>query len=101
MREKSFKARILFYTSAKGNFNFPISGSIRVSFWLPNSTVSTFSEIAPLSITGRIDIWIPTEVRVTILERDFLQKKIIMGAEFKLGVFPHEIAHGEIIEIIT
>lgn len=97
MNELVLTAEIVFMEIAKNSFNFPITNSIRLSFWLPEQGVSTFSEI---QIDNKsIEIGKSTIVSLLLIERDFLINKIEVGTIFELGVFPNAIATGHVIEI--
>ncbi|WBV61633.1 hypothetical protein PFY12_05790 [Chryseobacterium camelliae] len=98
MRELNLIAEVVFLEIAKESFNFPITESIRLSFWIPNDKISTFSEIQ-IQKNATIDINKPILVKINLLERDFLINKIKEGSEFKMGIFPKAIAFGKIIEV--
>lgn len=97
MNELVLTVEIVFMEIAKNSFNFPITNSIRLSFWLPKQGVSTFSEIQ--IDNNSIEIGKPATVRLLLIERDFLINKIDIGTIFELGVFPNAIAIGHIIGI--
>lgn len=97
MNELVLTAEIVFMEIAKNSFNFPITNSIRLSFWLPKQRVSTFSEI---QIDNKsIEIGKPATVKLLLIERDFLINQIKAGTIFEMGVFPNAIATGHVIEI--
>jgi hypothetical protein len=97
MKEKTIVCEIIFGEQARQSFKFPLTGSIRTSFWIPNSKASTFSEI---EIGNRnIDVGELTTVEIKIIERDFLHDKVKVGTEFMVGTFPNSIASGKILGI--
>lgn len=97
MNELVLTAEIVFMEIAKNSFNFPITNSIRLSFWLPKQRVSTFSEIQ--IDNESIEIGKHTTVRLLLIERDFLINQIEVGTIFEMGVFPNAIATGHVIGI--
>lgn len=97
MKEIILIVEIVFWGIAKESFKFPITNNIRTSFWLLNSELSTFSELQLLD--EEIDIWEKKTALIKIVERDFLKEKLNVGSEFKLGVYPKEIAYGRVVEI--
>lgn len=97
MKELILTVEIIFLDIAKESFKFPIKNNIRTSFWLLNSELSTFSELQLLD--KEIDIWEKKTALIKIIERDFLKEKLNLCSEFKLGVYPQEIAYGRIVEI--
>jgi hypothetical protein len=98
MKEIIFTAEIVFFERAKNYFNFPTFGPLRTSLWLPDAVASTFSEI--IATENQIQIWRVCNAQIKVIERDYLKDKIIPGQEFKLGVFPLEIAYGRIFKIM-
>src|SRR5687768_8800156 len=97
MQEITLVVEILFLEIAKESFNFPISNSVRLSFWFPDGKASTFSEI---QIQGeRIEIGKPQVIRINLIKRDFLIDSMKVGNEFRMGTFPIAIANGKILEI--
>lgn len=97
MKELTLTAEIIFFETSKKYFNFPISNSIRSSFWIKDGVISTFAEIKIEN--SQIEVGELVIVKIILLERDFLYNKINIGTEFKIGVFPFEIAHGTIIDL--
>ncbi len=97
MKEIILIVEIIFLDFARKSFKFPISNNIRTSFWLLDSDISTFSELQ--LVDEEFDIWMKQLASLRIVERDFLKEKLNVGGEFKLGVFPKEIAFGRIIDI--
>lgn len=97
MKELIVIVEIIFLEIARENFNFPITNSIRLSFWIPNDVVSTFSEIQVQN--KNIDIGKTEIVKIKLVERDFLVNRIKKGAEFRIGIFPKEIALGKVLEV--
>jgi hypothetical protein len=97
MKEIILIVEIIFLDIAKENFNFPIMNNLRTSFWLLNSELSTFSELQLLD--KEVNIWEKNTVLIKIIERDFLKEKLYVGCEFKLGVYPKEMAYGRVVEI--
>lgn len=97
MKELILIVEIIFLDIAKESFNFPIMNNIRTSFWLLNSELSTFSELQLLD--KEIDIWEKKTALIKIVEREFLKEKLNVGSDFKLGVYPQEMAYGRIVEI--
>lgn len=97
MKELILIVEIIFLDIAKENFNFPIMNNIRTSFWLLNSKLSTFSELQLLE--EEIDILEKKRALIKIVEREFIKEKLNIGSEFKLGIYPKEMAYGRVIEI--
>jgi hypothetical protein len=98
MKELILETELIFFEQAKEFFNFPISNSIRTSFWLLNDNESTPSEVFINNFI--IETWKIYTLKVVVMERDFLKDVIKKGVEFKLGLFPHEMAIGKINNII-
>lgn len=98
MKEINLIVNILFLESAKEKFNFPLNNPIRSSFWLPNSTISTFSEI--IFENEWVELNKNYRAKIKLLERDFLKGKILKNSKFEVGSYPEKIAQGTIIEII-
>lgn len=97
MERLSLIAEIIFLDTAKNSFNFPVRNSIRMSFWLPDDKTSTFSEIQVNNKSielGKYEI-----VEIKLGDRDLLLNRLKIGAEFRMGTFPNEIAIGRAIEI--
>lgn len=99
MKELILIVEIIFLEIASESFNFPINNSIRLSFWIPNDVVSTFSEIQVQN--KNIDIGKTEIVKIKLVKRDFLENRIKKGTEFRIGVFPKEIALGKVLELQT
>jgi hypothetical protein len=99
MKEILISVEVTFFDIAKESFNFPISRSVRMSFWLPESNISTFSEIHILE--EEIEIGKLCKAQIRLVERDFLRGKMNIGQEFRLGVYPTEIAYGRIMQLET
>lgn len=97
MKELILNVEIIFMEIAKESFHFPVTNSIRLSFWLPEQEVSTFSEIQIKN--NSIEVGKAKIVEIKLVERDFLFNKIKTGTEFKLGTFPNSIAVGKVIEV--
>jgi len=98
MKELALTAEIIFLEIAEKSFRFPVTNYIRLSFWLPGDKVSTFSEVQPQGVS--INIGGITIVKVGIVERDFLVDRIKVGTQFRVGVYPQEIAIGKVIEVV-
>lgn len=98
MKEINLIVDILFLESAKEKFNFPLNKSIRTSFWLPNSKISTFSEI--IFENEKVELNKNYRAKIKLLERDFLRGKMLANSKFEVGSYPEKIAQGEIIKII-
>ncbi len=99
MKEIKLITEVTFLEIAEGSFNFPITDSIRLSFWILGDRISTFSEIIidnKIVNVGKIEI-----LEIIIVEREFLINGIKIGAEFELGTFPYAIALGKIIGFET
>jgi len=97
MKELILITEVVFLEIAKERFNFPITNSIRSSFWISECETSTFSEI---QVENKIiDIGKPEIVEIKLVEREFLLDRIKSGTKFKIGIFPNEIALGKIIEV--
>ncbi|MCD2425931.1 hypothetical protein LQ567_24320 [Niabella pedocola] len=97
MKEITLTCEIVFLEIAEKYFNFPITNSIRSSFWIADDKVSTFSQIKIPDnniVLGRTEV-----VEMTLIERDFLMNRIKSGTEFRMGVFPREIALGRVIKV--
>lgn len=97
MKEIIILAEILCLESATKSFNFPISNSVRISFWLKDGNHSTFSEIR-LTDT-KLEIGKKSIVRIQLLEQEFLKNKIKPDTEFYMGVYPQEVIIGRVIEV--
>ena len=97
MKELTIIAEILFLETAKESFNFPIYNSIRTSFWLRDESDSTFSEIT--TVNKQMELGEKTNVKIRLLEREFLKGKVLVGTEFNLGVYPKTIAIGKVVRI--
>lgn len=95
MKELILIAEIVFLEIARESFNFPITDTISLSLWIPNDELSTFCEIQ-VQDSG-IDIGKTEIVKIKLVERDFLVNRIKSGSEFRVGVFPKEIALGKIV----
>lgn len=98
MKEINFLANILFLESAREKFNFPLNNSIRISFWLINSTSSTFCEI--IFHNENVELNKSYKTQIHLLERDFLKGRLLKNCEFEVGNYPTVIGKGKIIEII-
>ncbi|KQT28486.1 hypothetical protein ASG22_19995 [Chryseobacterium sp. Leaf405] len=98
MREISLIADIVFFESAQEKFNFALKNSIRISFWLPDSTVSTFSEI--IFDNERIELNKNYKARINLIERDFLKGRLSENCEFKIGNYPMTIGKGKILKVL-
>jgi hypothetical protein len=97
MQDRIFIAQVRFYETAKDFFNFPITSSIRLSFWIENQNVSTFSEV---KIGGKnIKIDTVENVEIKIIDRSFLADKIFINNTFFLGIYPNAFAVGKILSI--
>lgn len=99
MKELILIVEIIFLEIARGRFNFPITNSIRLSFWIPDDEVSTFSEIQVEN--KQIDIGRSEIVKIKLIERNFLANRIERGTEFGIGIFPEVIAIGKVIKVQT
>ena len=97
MKELILTTEIIFLEAARERLNFPVVNSIRMSFWIPNDEFSTFSEIQFQN--NRVDIGITEIAKIKLVERDFLVNRIKNGSEFRIGVFPNEIAIGKVIDL--
>ena len=98
MKEILLEAKIIMFDKAQKFFKFPITSEyIRISLWLNGDKVSTFSEIRPFETP--INVNISSHVTVLIVEREFLKGRLTKEVEFKLGVYPEEIATGVILSI--
>ncbi len=97
MNELILNAEIIFSEIARDSFSFPITNPIRLSFWIPGDEVSTFSEIQVEN--KNINIGGAEVVKIKSLERDWLVNRIERGVEFRIGIFPKEIAVGKVIEV--
>lgn len=97
MKELILIVEIVFLEIAKESLNFPITKPVRLSFWMPNDKVSTFSEIQIQN--DNIDVGITEVVKIKLIERDFLVNRIKSGTEFRIGIFPKEIALGKVIKV--
>jgi len=97
MKELILIVEIVFLEIAKESFNFPITNPIRLSFWIPGDEVSAFSEIQVQN--NSIDIGRTEVAKLKLVERDFLVNRIKVDTEFRIGVFPKEIALGKVIEV--
>ena len=96
MKEVILTAQIKFFEAAKRSFNFPLTNSIRTSFWLKGAKISTFSELKfphPIEIG---DIYL---VKIQLVERTFMKNQLKKGAEFNVGTFPDKLGSGKIKEI--
>ncbi|WP_299221343.1 hypothetical protein [uncultured Aquimarina sp.] len=89
---------IIFLDRAKEAFNFPISNSIRTSFWIEDAENSTFSELIVENENFYLDQYYHN-VKIKIVEREFLSEKLHKGVKFKIGIFPNAIAEGQIDSI--
>lgn len=98
MKELVLIVEITFLETANESFNFPITNPIRSSFWILHDEISTFSEIQVQN--ENIEIGRTEIVKIKLVERDFLVNRIERGTEFRIGIFPKEIALGKVIEIV-
>ena len=48
-----------------------------------------------------MDIGITEIAKIKLVERDFLVNRIKNGSEFRIGVFPNEIAIGKVIDLFS
>lgn len=99
MKELILTVEIIFLEIAQGSFNFPITNSIRLSFWITDDETSTFSELQVQN--KQIDIGRSEIVKIKLIERDFLANRIERGTEFRIGIFPEAIAEGKVIKVQT
>jgi len=98
MKAIFFMADIIFFELSKESFRFPLINSVRTSLWLANTESSTFSEIQIKD--EQVEIWKIHNVKIMLIERDFLKDKIKCGIEFKLGTYPKEIAYGRVTNLV-
>lgn len=97
MKEMLLDVEVTFIEKAKHSFNFPITNSIRTSFWLKGSNYSTFSEVQ--KHTEPIQSMKPYRLKIIVGGRDVVVNMLEKGKEFRLGTFPYEIAFGKIIKV--
>lgn len=97
MKNITLIADIIFLETAEKNFNFPIQNSIRISFWLPDSKGSTFSEVHFYSKNVEKEKFY--RVEIIVAENDLLKDKIKENCDFYIGTYPYKIAYGKIIEL--
>lgn len=98
MKEIGLITDISFLATAQEKFNFPLNSSIRISFWLPNSTTSTFCEI--IFNNENIELDRNYRARINVIERDFLIGRLLESCEFNVGNYPVSIGMGKIIQIL-
>lgn len=96
MKELILSIEVIFSKNANKYFNFPITNTVRMSFWLTDGDTSTFSEF---KTSNSVEIGSLNFAEIKIVERDFLLNKVNIGTKFKIGVFPNAIASGKIIDI--
>jgi hypothetical protein len=85
-------ADVLFNEEALKKLSFPISKSIRMSFWIEGQNLPSFSEFTPQSEIVNLNKFY--EAKVTLPHRPFFENVIEVGVKFFFGSHPVPIGFG-------
>lgn len=98
MKNLLFTAEVTFTEIGTIRANFPIIGKRRMSFYLKSDMITTPSEIdsGSVPITKAFETY---NVKIAIMNRDFLEGRIKAGQNFFLGSLSEILGEGTIISV--